>query len=224
MSQQKCVFYKCCGFSHNPTKIEYLLQTAPINLLRTTMDDVTHPANSQNSSAFDSDLGSGDATIFVKPLILDTNVILDLFVFNDPEIIALKPTLLAGLVTKQLNWIATADMRIELQRVLTYPKITPRMAFYQVTATDVLAKFDELATLVDPAPKAKWICKDPDDQCFIDLAVQHKATLLSKDQAVLCMAKRLLTAGAVVHTAARFIYPFHPTNHVQPTHFTSFTD
>ena len=137
-------------------------------------------------------------------LILDTNIILDLFVFNDPDLAALKPALLAGLENKQLNWIATSDMRIELERVLTYPKITPRMAFYQVSSADVLAKFDELATLVEPACRAKWACKDPDDQRFIDLAVQHHATLLSKDQAVLCMAKRLLTAGAVVQKATDF--------------------
>ncbi len=139
-----------------------------------------------------------------KPLILDTNIILDLFVFNDPDLASLKPALLAGLQNKQLNWIATADMRIELERVLTYPKITPRMAFYQVTAADVLDKFDQLATLVDPAPKAQWVCKDADDQRFIDLAVQHQAKLLSKDQAVLCMAKRLLTAGSVVQKATDF--------------------
>jgi putative PIN family toxin of toxin-antitoxin system len=137
-------------------------------------------------------------------LILDTNIILDLFVFNDPDLSALKPALLAGLENKELNWIATTDMRIELERVLTYPKITPRMAFYQVTADDVLTKFDQLATLVDPAPKAKWACKDPDDQRFIDLAVQHKATLLSKDLAILCMAKRMLVSGAVVQKATEF--------------------
>ena len=137
-------------------------------------------------------------------LVLDTNIVLDLFVFNDPDLATLKPALLAGLESKQLNWIATQDMRIELERVLTYPKITPRMAFYQVTAEDVLAKFDQLATLVAPSPKAKWACKDPDDQQFINLAVQHQATLLSKDQAVLCMAKRLLTAGAVVQKATEF--------------------
>ncbi len=137
-------------------------------------------------------------------LILDTNIILDLFVFNDPDLAALKPALLAGLENKQLNWIATTDMRIELERVLTYPKIMPRMVFYQVTADDVLAKFDQLATLVEPACRAKWACKDPDDQRFIDLAMQHKATLLSKDQAILCMAKRMLTAGAVVQKATDF--------------------
>ena len=136
----------------------------------------------------------------LTPLILDTNIVLDLFVFSDPDVTTLKTALLA----RQLNWIATPDMRIELERVLSYPKIVPRMAFYQVTAADVLDKFDQLTTLVDPAPRAQWICKDPDDLRFIDLAVQHQATLLSKDQAVLCMAKRLLTAGAVVHNAAHF--------------------
>lgn len=145
-------------------------------------------------------------TTLTRPttLILDTNIVLDLFVFNDPEVTPLKAVLLENQANKQRHWIATSAMRIELARVLTYPKIVPRMAFYQVTAADVLDKFDQWATLVDAAPRAPWICKDPDDQPFIDLAVQHKATLLSKDQAVLCMAKRLQTAGAVVHTAARF--------------------
>jgi putative PIN family toxin of toxin-antitoxin system len=141
---------------------------------------------------------------YLATLVLDTNIVLDLFVFNDPETASLKPALLASLTNKQLNWIATLDMRVELERVLTYPKITPRMAFYQITAADVLDKFDQLSTLVAPAPKAKWLCKDPDDQRFIDLAVQHQATLLSKDLAVLCMAKRLLTAGAVVQKVAGF--------------------
>ena len=137
-------------------------------------------------------------------LILDTNIVLDLFVFNDVEISALKTALLDHQASNRFNWIATNGMRIELARVLTYPKIVPRMAFYRVTAVDVLEKFDQLATLVDPAPRAPWTCKDLDDQPFIDLAVQHKATLLSKDQAVLCMAKRLLTVGAVVQKAAVF--------------------
>jgi predicted nucleic acid-binding protein len=40
-------------------------------------------------------------------------------------------------------------------------------------------------------PRAPCVCKDPDDQVFIDLAVAHGALLLSKDQAVLTMRKRL---------------------------------
>ncbi|MEY4098907.1 MAG: hypothetical protein RL300_78 [Pseudomonadota bacterium] len=125
----------------------------------------------------------------MRPVVLDTNIVLDAFVFDDPATLPLKSALASG----QLEWIATKAMRDELVRVLGYPKIVPRMAFYQVTADHVLAQFDGQATLVDTAPKAPVTCRDPDDQKFIDLAVKHQSLLLSKDQAVLCMKKRLLS-------------------------------
>jgi len=130
-------------------------------------------------------------------VVLDTNIVLDAFVFNDPATRALKQALAA----KQLQWIATKAMRDELVRVLCYPKILLRMAFYKVTALHVLAQFDGQATLVDTAPRASAVCKDPDDQKFIDLAVLHKALLLSKDNAVLCMKKRLLALSVKTQVA-----------------------
>ena len=54
---------------------------------------------------------------------------------------------------------------------------------------------------VDVAPKAPITCKDPDDQRFIDLAVAQRCLVLSKDHAVLCMAKRLLALGASARAA-----------------------
>ncbi len=134
---------------------------------------------------------------FSNAVVLDTNIVLDAFVFNDP---AARP-LQQALATHQLHWIATKAMRDELARVLTYPKVTPRMAFYQVSAAHVLAQFDGQATLVDTAPKASVTCKDPDDQKFIDLAVAHRALLLSKDKAVFCMKKRLLAHVVQVREA-----------------------
>ena len=124
----------------------------------------------------------------MSPVVLDTNIVLDAFVFGDPATGPLKQ----ALASNQLQWIATKAMRDELERVLAYPKIVLRMAFYKVSAAHVLAQFDGQATQVDTAAKASVTCKDPDDQKFIDLAVAHKALLLSKDNAVLCMAKRLL--------------------------------
>jgi len=121
-------------------------------------------------------------------IVLDTNIVLDAFVFNDPATLPLKAALAAG----TLQWLATPAMRDELARVLGYPKIVARMAFYQVSADEVLARFDAQVRLVEVAPKVTLTCTDPDDQKFIDLAVAHKALLLSKDRAVLCMAKRLL--------------------------------
>ncbi|OYZ43709.1 MAG: twitching motility protein PilT [Acidovorax sp. 16-64-162] len=57
---------------------------------------------------------------------------------------------------------------------------------------------DELARVLSA------VCKDADDQHFIDLAVAHRAILLSKDKAVLCMQKRLLALGAQAATAIVF--------------------
>jgi putative PIN family toxin of toxin-antitoxin system len=130
-------------------------------------------------------------------IVLDTNIVLDAFVFNDPAAQPLKQALNAG----QLKWLATDAMRDELARVLAYPKIVPRLAFYQISASAVLDEFDRQVQLVAIAPKASVTCRDPDDQKFIDLAVAHKSTLLSKDSAVLCMAKRLRYLGVIAAPA-----------------------
>lgn len=130
----------------------------------------------------------------VQHIVLDTNIVLDLCVFSDPATLALHAALQSG----ALQWIATQVMRDELERVLTYPNIVPRLAYYRRTAQDVLAQFDALAASHPVAAKADVTCKDADDQKFIDLAIAHRAILLSKDKAVLCMAKRLAARGARV--------------------------
>ncbi|MBN8749364.1 PIN domain protein [Xylophilus ampelinus] len=131
-------------------------------------------------------------------LVIDTNIVLDLFVFDDAAAKPLRAALEAG----EVEWLATAAMRIELARVLGYPQIAPRLAFYRLADADVLAQFDRHARLVDTAPKAPVTCADPDDQGFIDLAVAHRAPLLSKDRAVLTMKRRLERLGVVA--APRF--------------------
>ncbi len=124
-------------------------------------------------------------------IVLDTNIVLDLLVFDDPATPALK----AALATRELQWIATPAMREELARVLAYPHIAARLAWYQLSADAVLAAFDRQVLIVAPAPRVACVCKDPDDQKFIDLAVAHRARLLSKDHAVLRLRKRLLPLG-----------------------------
>ena len=129
--------------------------------------------------------------------VLDTNIVLDLFVFKDPATTPLRQRVDA----REIRWIATSTMRDELERVLGYPHIAPRLALHQLTPSGVLAQFDRHAHTEPSAPRATAICKDPDDQPFIDLAVAHKALLLSKDKAVLCMSKRLFLHGVIVKYA-----------------------
>jgi len=133
----------------------------------------------------------------VPGIVLDTNIVLDVLVFKDPLTLPLRQALEAG----QLRWLSTDAMRQELARVLSYPQIAKRLAFYGLEPREVLAARDAWVHTVDPAPKAPVTCKDPDDQRFIDLAVAHQCLVLSKDHAVLSMAKRLLALGASARAA-----------------------
>ncbi|MEJ2804355.1 putative toxin-antitoxin system toxin component, PIN family [Comamonadaceae bacterium PP-2] len=128
-------------------------------------------------------------------IVIDTNVVLDLFIFSD----TLARPLRAALEAEQFSWMATESMRTELERVLAYTHLLPRMAFYRLQAQDVLDAFDRHCRIVPVAPSVPVVCKDRDDQKFIDLAVQHRSLLLSKDRAVLKLRRRLEKLG--VHTA-----------------------
>jgi predicted nucleic acid-binding protein len=127
--------------------------------------------------------------------VLDTNIVLDLWVFDEPKAQALRTSVEGG----STHWLATAAMRDELARVLAYPQIAKRLTARAMPADTVLGHFDRWAQLQPDAPKAPYACKDADDQKFIDLAVAHSAALHSKDAQVLCMKKRLERCGVVLN-------------------------
>jgi predicted nucleic acid-binding protein len=127
--------------------------------------------------------------------VLDTNIVLDLWVFDEPKAADLRTRVETG----TSGWIATAAMREELARVLAYPQIAKRLVHRALPADAVLGHFDRWAQLQPDAPKAPYACKDADDQKFIDLAVQHTAALHSKDAQVLCMKKRLERCGVALN-------------------------
>ena len=122
-----------------------------------------------------------------RPVVLDTNVVLDMLIFDDPHI----PPIRALVAQGQLRWIADQAQRIELERVLHYSQIAPRVSYYGKTPEGVMAAFDAAVEYVAAAPKIRFTCTDPDDQHFLDLASQHQALLVSKDRAVLKQRKRV---------------------------------
>lgn len=160
--------------------------------------------------------------------VLDTNIVLDLWVFADPHVQALRevmglqslpgvtittPQVASGVVFTEAYspplaappiglctpiWLATRVMRDELARVLTYPHLVRRQSLTDESAQAVLAAYDAAVTWCEPAPKARFVCTDTDDQKFIDLAAAHRATLISKDKAVLRLKKRLAQLGVPV--------------------------
>jgi len=129
-----------------------------------------------------------------KTIVLDTNIVLDLWLYLDPA----TPNLLEALTSKRVDWVATQTMRDELERVLTYPHIVLRMQRGGLVAVDVLAQFDRFTRLVPVADRAPYVCKDVDDQKFIDLACAYFCLLVSKDKAVLTMRNRLARIGVSV--------------------------
>ena len=130
----------------------------------------------------------------MQTVVIDTNIVLDMWVFDDPRSRPLNEALQSG----GLRWLASAEMREELLRVLGYPHLVQRMVLRGVSAPDVLAQFDRCAHSVPSAERAAYVCNDADDQKFIDLAVAHQALLISKDKEVLRMKIRLARLGVAV--------------------------
>ena len=127
-------------------------------------------------------------------MVIDTNIALDLLLFANP---AAQP-LLAALQQGQLRWLCTPRMRDELACVLAYPHLAVRLAWHGKTARELIARHGAISHTTEAAPRCTCICKDADDQGFIDLAVAHQAVLLSKDGQVLKLRKRLAKTGVRV--------------------------
>ena len=122
-------------------------------------------------------------------VVLDTNLVLDLFLFRD---LAVRP-LMCALTQGDLRWICTEAMQLELVRVLAYPHILRTLNAQTRLAEQVIKEAAMHWHLVQVPEKAMHgvRCKDRDDQIFVDLAVAHQANLLSKDKAVLALVRSL---------------------------------
>ena len=131
--------------------------------------------------------------------VLDTNVVLDLWLFNDPRVAPLRDALQSG----DLGVLVTAPMLAELAGVLQRPFATA----CPVPGATVLAALHALGSLVEtPAgPNPAPACTDADDQKFIDLAWAWPARwLISRDRALLKLARPALARGLQIVTPERW--------------------
>ncbi len=131
-----------------------------------------------------------------KPVVvLDTNVVLDLWMFGDVR----AGPLLQALQHGRLTALVTAPMLAELADVLSRPfarawLMQPAHVFAQLQA---IARLVESTAPSPPAPR----CSDPDDQKFIDLAWAWPACVLfSRDRAVLKLARAAARHGLRIAT------------------------
>ena len=126
----------------------------------------------------------------VPRIVIDTNVCLDLFVFKDPRWAAL----LTALETGAVEAVTRADCRDEYNIVLHYQHLPLDDDSRPLAA----ARFDQLIKVVAPAESGVRlpVCTDRDDQKFLEVARDAQAAvLITKDKALLKLAKRLMKAG-----------------------------
>lgn len=122
-------------------------------------------------------------------VVLDSNVWIDILVFDDPDTRPIH----AALKTGALRALINARCLAELTHVLDYPQFVAR----DVDKEAALAAVTQLTEFVTPeacdedaVPLPK--CRDRDDQKFLELAHASRADwLVSKDRAVLKLARRI---------------------------------
>ena len=129
----------------------------------------------------------------MKPVVLDTNILLDIFVFNDERALQLKK----ALFDKATQFLASQKTIEEFADVIS----RPLFKLDKQNQTAILAQWQSIAEQQDDSnlASAPWQCQDPDDQIFLDLAYQLRPTILiSKDNAVLQIAHRAASENILI--------------------------
>ena len=129
------------------------------------------------------------------PLIVpDTNVLMDMWVFENPVSMQLLQMIRSG----KIQAARSRETLEELADVLS------RLAFSrsEQQQEQILREWLSLSIdIPDPSPSAGVFCKDPDDRKFIALALCSRATILvSRDKAVLKAGRKAKTLGLAILT------------------------
>lgn len=136
-------------------------------------------------------------------VVLDTNVVLDLLLFKDSRVVALRQ----ALTNQALRWVATERMLDELGQVLRRAALSS----WGHDSKHLMAEAEQLCQRVPSCAETGSRvprCTDPDDQMFIDLAWRWPATLLfSRDRAVLRLARPARPHGLWIGTPERWMAP-----------------
>ena len=129
----------------------------------------------------------------MKSVVFDTNVLLDIFVFNDFRAIHLKQ----ALIDQQIDVLASPKTIEELADVIS----RPFFCLEQDAQQKIVSQWRSIARVLNDETllNAPWQCQDPDDQVFLNLAYTAKPSLLiSKDNELLKLANRAIKEGLVI--------------------------
>ena len=132
-------------------------------------------------------------------IVIDTNVLLGLWIFSEPSLSALRAALDAGTVTA----VRCAETDAEFAEVLARPDLLDVDPARQQL---VLESWRARALLTELTARAPWTCRDPLDQKFLDLSVSAGAgALLTRDRDLLKLAKKARRSGLQIIAPERWV-------------------
>ena len=122
-------------------------------------------------------------------LVLDTNVWLDWLVFRNPDVLPIE----AGVRAGETEVFMARACEQELERVLAYP--LGKATLEAGAQAECLEECRRAVRWLDAAPGEDAarlpVCRDPDDQKFLELARDCGADfLITRDRALLVFARR----------------------------------
>ncbi len=137
----------------------------------------------------------------ISNLVLEWNAVLDWLVFDNP---ASQP-ITQAIVSNKVRWIVNAAVRDELADVLARGAVDR----WQPDLLRLWTHWERHATPVEQSPQGspqrRPQCTDTDDQKFIDLALDNGAKwLITRDRALLKLARRARSLGLAIVTPERF--------------------
>jgi putative PIN family toxin of toxin-antitoxin system len=132
-----------------------------------------------------------DAASSAAPrVVVDTQVLLDWLVFADASTARLAAAIMGG----HVSWIAEAGGLAELRYVAQSKALAPYLPRIENIDDAVARHCQQLSTPL--ARSCGLVCRDVDDQCFIDLAIAAQARwLISRDKDLLALRKRAAGKG-----------------------------
>lgn len=120
--------------------------------------------------------------------VLDTNVLLDLWLFDDPRVRPLRAAIAAG----RLRALRSRDCDAEFEAVLQ----REQFGLDAAARSALLGRWAGCSTPIEAVRPAPLACADADDQKFLDAAFSARADLLfTRDKALLALAGRAAAAG-----------------------------
>jgi uncharacterized protein len=116
-------------------------------------------------------------------VVIDTNVLLDFWIFDDP---AARP-LRTAIEQRHVVALRSDALVAEFADVL----LRSKFALSTDRQMEILRHWNGVSTAAEVNRAAPFLCTDPDDQKFLDLAFSAKADwLVTKDKALLRLGRR----------------------------------